>query len=73
MLGHERGRPQLSSVEITSHRVAVEARGLELADDHAEVLRAEALSPVTTTVMTTPDSWRKRRWLVALPPSSVKP
>jgi hypothetical protein len=45
--GHERGRPQLSSVEITAHRVAVEACVLELADDHADVLLAQILSPVT--------------------------
>jgi len=29
--------------------------------------------PCPGTVITTPDSWRKRRWLVAVPPSSVKP
>ena len=43
---YERGRPQLLSVEITAHRVAVEARPLELAHDHADVLLAEVLSPV---------------------------
>jgi hypothetical protein len=41
------GRPQLSSVEITAHRVAVEACVLKLADDHADVLLAQVLSPVT--------------------------
>jgi hypothetical protein len=45
--GHERGHPQLSSVEITAHRVAVEACVLELADDHADLLLAQILSPVT--------------------------
>ena len=45
--GHEPGRPQLSSVEITAHRVAVEACVLELADDHADMLLAQVLSPVT--------------------------
>jgi hypothetical protein len=39
--------PQLSSVEITAHFVAVEACGLELADDHSDVLLTEVLSPVT--------------------------
>jgi hypothetical protein len=43
---YERGRPQLSSVEITAHRVAVEACALELTHDHADVLLAEVLSPV---------------------------
>ena len=37
----------LSSVEITAHRVAVEARRLKLAHDHADVLLAEVLAPVT--------------------------
>jgi hypothetical protein len=43
----ERGRRQSSSVEIAAHRVAVEACGLELAHDHADVFLAEVLSPVT--------------------------
>jgi hypothetical protein len=37
----------LASVEIAAHRVAVEACGLELADDHADVFLAEVLSSVT--------------------------
>ena len=43
----ERSCLQLSSVEITSHRVSVEACGLELPHDHAHVLLAEVLAPVT--------------------------
>lgn len=39
-------RPQLSSVETMTHRVAVEARVLQLAHDHADVLLAEVLSSV---------------------------
>jgi hypothetical protein len=39
-------RPLLS-VEITAHRVAVEACPLELAHDYADVLLAEVLAPVT--------------------------
>jgi hypothetical protein len=41
-----RARP-LSSAEITAHCVAVEACVLELAHDHADVLLAEVLSPLT--------------------------
>jgi hypothetical protein len=42
-----RSRAHLSGVEITAHRLAVEACGLELAHDHAYVLLAEVLSPVS--------------------------
>jgi hypothetical protein len=64
---------RLPSIQVTTHRVAVEACSFELAHDHPDVLLAEVLSPVTKTVITTPNWWRKRRWLVALPPSSRKP
>src|SRR5947209_2241391 len=51
--------------------VPVEACRLKLAHDHADMLLAEVLFAVTG-LMATPDSWRKRRWLVALAPSSAK-
>ena len=41
-----RSRPHLPSVQLTADRVAVEARRLELAHDHPDVLLAEVLSPV---------------------------
>lgn len=44
---HELSRPHLSSPEIAAHCVTVEAGTLELAHDHADMLLAEVLSPVT--------------------------
>jgi hypothetical protein len=47
VLGHGRGRSQSLSVEICTDRLAVEACGLELAHDHADVFLAEVLPSMT--------------------------